>query len=110
MFKINPNPTFKADVQLTVIGSTEPAKLVVTFKHKGRKALADWVALPKKMADAGTPIKDADYLDEVIADWEGVDAPYSVEALDTLLDAYQPAGQELFEAYIRALTESRAKN
>lgn len=110
MFKINPKPTFKADVQLTVIGSAEPATLVVTFKHKGRKALADWVALPKKMAEAGTPVKDADYLNEVIADWEGPDLPYSIEALDQLLDAYQPSGQELFEAYIRALTESRAKN
>lgn len=110
MFKLIPNPTFKTDVQLTVTGSTEPVKLSITFKHKGRKALADWVALPKKMVDAGTPVKDAAYLDEVIADWEGVDAPYSVEALDALLDAYQPAGQELFEAYIHALTESRAKN
>lgn len=110
MFKINPNPTFTADVLLTVHGSAEPAKLCVTFKHKGRKALADWIGLPKKMADAGTPVKDADYLGEVIEDWDGVDAPYSIESLDALLDAYQPAGMELYEAYIRALTESRAKN
>jgi hypothetical protein len=110
MFTLTPNPTFTTDVNLTVPGAAEPVKLTVTFRHKGRKSLADWIKRPKVMADAGSPVNDAQYLNEIIAGWEGPDQPYSIEALDELLDAYQPSGQELFEAYVHALTESRAKN
>lgn len=116
MFKLNPNPTFQADVALTVPGAAAPIKVRFTFRHKGRKALADWVRRPADAAKAGEPLDDAGYLGEVIEDWSGpVDeagqpAAYGREALAALIDAYPASSREIYDGYLRALTESRAKN
>jgi len=114
-FKLNPAPTFKATVQLTVPGSDQTAPIGFTFRHKGRTALDAWANRPSDAAGQATRLDDVAYLDEVIAAWEGpVDdndrpVPYSPEALARLLEAYTPAGREIWRAYVAALTESREK-
>ncbi len=114
MFKLNPSPTFSASVSLSVPGGTV-AELPVVFKHKGRKALAEWVKRPAAAAAEGRELSDAEYLAEVIEDAtvfndEGVAVPFSVDVLAQVLDAYPAAGGELFAAYMAALTEAKAKN
>jgi hypothetical protein len=110
MFKLIPNPTFTCDVNLSVPGTTVPAKIRLTFRHKTSRQLAAWTA------EAGAHSDDASYLDQVIESWMGVEGEggalvaYSREALAQLLDAYPAAGAELFMAYRRQLQDARAKN
>lgn len=120
-FKLIPKPTFIAAVQLTVPGQPEPAEVDFTFIHKGRLELALWrsqvqaPADPEKLKTWVAP-KDVDFLAEVITDWgrvddpEGKPVPYSKNALEELLDNYPAAAGEIYGGYLRAQTESRAKN
>ena len=115
MFKLIPNPMFDAPAAITVPGAQDLATLAVTWRHKGRKALADWLRIGRG-ATAEDGITDAAWLGEVIAGWAGpldeagAAVAYSPAALGALLDAYPTAGGELLAVYLRALTESRAKN
>ena len=115
-FKLNPAPQFAAAVQLTVPGQADTAVLSLTFRHQGRKALDAWVKRPSQIADGAPALNDAEYLAEVIVGWDGVldgqggPLPFSPTAFAELLDAYPAAGTEIFTAYVKALTESRAKN
>jgi hypothetical protein len=114
MFQLNPNPTFPFVAQITVPGG-EAQPLALIGQHKGRAALQEWIELPKLRAETGAPVMDAEYLGQVLDGWQvstsdGVAVPYSVEALQVLLDGYPAAAGEIFAAYLRALTESRAKN
>ena len=103
MFKITPKPTFRATVPLSVPGSDKPAAIGVDFRHLSKSALRDYFAgLEGK--------SDAEALAEVITGWEGVDVPFSADALAQLLDNYPAAAGELFEAFRRELLEARAKN
>ena len=103
MFKLNPDPTFRASVALSVPGSEQPATLAVDFKHLPKSALRDYFSgLEGK--------SDAEALGAIIAGWDGVDTDYSPEALALLLDNYPAAAAELFEAYRRELLDARRKN
>lgn len=108
MFKLHPNPTFTAKVQITV-AEGPPAVIDVTFKHKGRTALAAFM-----LEARGRP--HAEVLAEIIADWsgplddKGEPVPYGEAALAQLVDNYGAAGDEMLGAYGKALLESRVKN
>ena len=52
MFKINPKPTFRAAVKLSVPGSDKPAAIAVDFKHLGKTALRDYFAGLEGKSDA----------------------------------------------------------
>lgn len=102
-FKLQPNPTFKAPVPISVPGETKSPEIVVEFRFLGRKAVADYFrGLGGK--------SDAEALAGIIAGWEGVDAEYSPAALAQLLDNYPAAASDLFEAYRRELLEAKRKN
>lgn len=109
MFKLNPSPTFTAQVPISVPGLPEPLELAVTFRHKNKAALQKW------MSEAGGK-EDAALLHEVVEGWTGlqddagVDVPYSLTALTDLLNNYSAAHGELFRAYLRELTEAKRKN
>jgi len=108
MFKIAAQPTFTCDVPLSVPGMPEPVAIKVTFHHKNRDALARHLAEAPGMADAAV-------LHPLIAGWTGVhDAagepvPYSLTALNELLENYTPAAAEFHRAYLRELTEAKKK-
>lgn len=109
MFKLTPDPTFAAAVPITVPGMPAPLELPVVFRHKNRTAYNAWVDGFKDKADAAI-------LHEVIVSWSNVqdeagqEVPYSLSALTNLLGNYAQATAELYSAYKRELTESRAKN
>lgn len=108
MFKLQPNPTFPLKVKITVAGQETPGQLDLVAKHKGRKELKAWQERAAKS-------EDPQFLDEIISGWSVVDeagqpVPYTVDALAQLLDTYPMSGFEIYEAYLRELTESRRKN
>lgn len=109
MFRLNPNPTFKAQVALSIPGQATPLEITVEFRHKTATALQDWRSRAKGRTDV-------DNVAEIIAGWDGVFAddgtpvPYSATALATLLDNYSAAKWELVAAYHAELTEAKQKN
>lgn len=103
MFKLNPDPTFRASVAISVPGSDKPQTIAVDFKHLPKSALRDYFS--------GIEGKtDGEALGAIIAGWSGVDTDYSPEALDLLLDNYPTAAAELFDAYRRELLDASRKN
>lgn len=108
MFKLNPAPTFKADVSLSVPGMPVPHPVVVTYRHKTRTAMLDWLK-----RTAGRP--DVVTLGEVIVEVEGLHddggnaVAYSPAVLAILLENYPVAHDELFQGYLRELAEAKKK-
>lgn len=106
MFKVQPNPTFKADVTFAVPGGDE-GKIKFIFKHKGRKALKTF------FEDLGNTEKtrtDHEALLEIVEGWEGVDQKFSPDVLELVLDNYPAAGIAIFETYNRSIFEAKQKN
>lgn len=103
MFKIDPNPTFWADVRLTVPGEIEPVPVRFEFRHKDK---AELLAFHERAADQPDDVT----LAEVVANWSGFNESYSEPALRRLLLKYGPASKEIYRAYFSALTQSRVKN
>lgn len=108
MFNIDPSPTFRAPVPLSVPGIDQPIEVVVVFKHQNRDALKAWV-------DKAGSVSDVQLLGEVIESWDnlqdqhGQPVPYSVTALSKLLTNYAPSRGEFYRAYVRELTEAKKK-
>jgi hypothetical protein len=108
MFKLNPNPTFKATVKVSVPGS-DPLPIEFEFKHRTRTGLAEWMK--------NQPVRsDREIVPEFIVGWSGVinaageQEPWSVDSFITLTENYPAASLEVYYGYIKALTESRSKN
>ena len=100
MFKLEPSPTFKFRVRLSVPGSEEPATLT----------LASW----GKSAEGNE--KDARFLMGAIVGWESVvDAegkavPFDETAFARAINNYPGAGLAILKAYARELNAGREKN
>ncbi|CBJ37898.1 conserved protein of unknown function [Ralstonia solanacearum CMR15] len=106
MFSINPKPTFTAEAAIPVAGGgTE--KLQLVFKHKTRDEVKAFFAQAGAGADDQS---DADVLLEIVAGWEGVDVPFSREALDQLVQNYPAAPRAIFDTYLAELTGQRRGN
>lgn len=104
MFQINPNPTFSATVDIPAAGGrTEKLKLV--FKHKTRDEALEY--LRRSPAEGED---DASVLLEIIAGWEDVDADFSREALNQVVQNYAGAPRAIFEAYTAELMGQRRGN
>lgn len=108
-FKLIPNPTFKATVNLTVPGQENPGQIEFEFRHMTSDGLKAWF-------EDGREKTSAEALSEVIVGWNGVlntddnPLPFSAERLAELLANYPASGMEALSAYVNRLTESRAKN
>lgn len=110
MFDINPNPTFDAVVRLSRPGGT-PGAVGFTFRHMGTRAFRD---LMDEVA-AGS-VSDAEAVSRLIVSWDetdpehGVNAAFSREALERLLDDFPAAGLEIVTHYRQAQAEHTRKN
>lgn len=125
MFKLNPDPTFKASVKITVPGR-EPLPIEFEFKHKTRTGLDTWQKAMVRVEPDPTPddpnrtktvIKsDREVVEEYIVGWDGPinssgdKEPWSVDAFFKVCENYHTAAAEVYVGYLKALTESRAKN
>lgn len=109
MLKLNPSPTFKVDVRLTVPGQETPAIIKVEFRHLTIDGLQKWYA-----DNEGKPSCEA--LGLLIVSWDGVENEaavqlgYTQEVLAALLANYPAASREFVAAYTQELTRSRVKN
>lgn len=103
MFKLQPKPTFSVPVFIPVPGQEKGEKVIVTYRHKTRDQLAEFYGA---LRDRET----VDALDEIIEGWEGVDAPYSRENLDVMLNQYPASATAFFESFRIELQEGRRKN
>lgn len=116
MFKLIPNPTFTVDVNLSVPDGASTGTVKMTFRHQRRKALDAWIRMPQEAAEKGAELLDVDYLGNQIVSWEGVQdedgtpVEFTKQTFAGFLDSYPAAGREIFEVYVKSLTESRAKN
>lgn len=105
MFKLDPAPTFACTVQISAPGASSlPLKL--HFKHQRTSALQQFM-------DTAIGRPDAEILADMVASIDPGEKPADQTDADfllQLLDAYPAAKVDLWNAYIRALTESRVKN
>ena len=84
-------------------GVDKPASVDIEFKHLPRQDIRAYF-------DALENQTDGEALQQIIVGWKGVDAPFSAENLQSLLDNYPAAAGELFDSFRRELLESRRKN
>jgi len=103
MFKIQPDPTFEADVKLSVPGQKDPATVRIKFHYKGRDESAEFVKTLKKKSYY-------EACKEIIVSWQDFDVEYSEDNLAKLLANYVPAGNEILMAYCSELAGAREKN
>src|SRR5512133_454055 len=103
MFKINPAPTFRAKVALTVPGAETAAVVEFEFRHKSRSAFVAWweASQQRKSVDALADIIVS--WDEAVVDDAGNPIPYSADALAKMLNSYHAAGTEILTAYYKEL-------
>lgn len=109
LIKLNPAPTIEAPVSLTIPGQAEPVAARLQFRYLNRNDLQTWLGKP----DAeGKGLATADWLAEVVVGWnaEDVDFEFTPENFRAFLTNYLTAGTEIYHGYLKALTESRAKN
>ncbi len=105
MFKLTANPTFKSQVHISIPGQDKPGVIMVTFKHQSKEQLKAFYDGLRNSDD-----DDLTHLMKIISGWDGVDTPFSEEALDALLNQFPAAARELFAAYSAELLESKRKN
>lgn len=105
MFKREPNPTFAGTVQITVPGGNS-LPLKVVFKHQKSTALQEFL-------DTATGRSDAAMLEQMIASvdlGEKKEGESDADFLAEITENYPAARSDILRAYLRELSESRAKN
>lgn len=104
MLKLCPDViSFHAPVFISVAGNPKPVRIEAEFKFMGRKALQEYF-------DGIADKKDVEALSEILLGWKGVEAEFSPEALEKLLDSYPSAGGSFFEAFRKEVFEAKEKN
>lgn len=103
MFKLQPKPSFWAKVPVSVPGQDKPAQIECEFKHLGREGL-------KAFFESLEGQTDIEALGQIVLDWKGVDAEFSLENFEALLNNFPSAAMSLFDVYRREAMEAKAKN
>lgn len=102
MFQLKPNPTFWTRVEIHVPGG-DPESVEFEFRHMDRDALA-------RFCD-GLPIRPPlQSLTEIVANWRGIDAEFTQEALERLNRDYVSAADRIVTTYLEELRGARRKN
>lgn len=103
MLKINPNPEFTADVEITIPGQEKSGKMSLTFKYKTKSELVEFWDLVKDKTDV-------EALEEFCVGWDGIDAEFTPENIEKFFNNYPASAREIVTEYQRLLLESRVKN
>lgn len=110
MIKINPDPTFDCDVEITVPGQEEPGTVPITYKYRGRDEYLEWI---KSLGEVdGEDIAEkstADAFPEFVDSW-GLSEDFTQENISIFLNNYPAAYIEIFKKYSEMLMVSRIKN
>lgn len=103
MLKLCPNPTFEAEVKITVPGQPAPESVFITFKHFDKSAMSELVEKAKDMDDITA-------VSTVVMGWREIDQPFTAENLALLLKNFPASAGEIMRVFYRESLESRAKN
>lgn len=103
MLKLCPNPTFEAEVKITVPGQPAPEPVFITFKHFDKMAMSEFVDRAKDQDDFTS-------VSEVVLGWREIDQPFTAENLELLLKNFPASAGEIMRVFYRESLESRAKN
>jgi hypothetical protein len=102
MFKLQPNPTFFATVDIPVPGG-EPMPLEVEFRHMRREQAIEFA----RGLGQREPLES---MREVVCGWRGADVEFSADALADLHSNYAGAADRILTAYLDELRGARRKN
>ena len=103
MLKLQPNPTFKVKIAISVAGEQRLPVIEVEYRYLTREGVQEYFENLRGKTDAES-------LAAIVVGWSGVDAAYSPEALAALLNSYPAAAADLFEAFRKELLEAKRKN
>lgn len=102
MFKITPNPTFKAKVSIPLPGEAD-AKIEIEFRHFDREGIVE--------IEKNTSGKRKEEVIMMIAcGWSGVDADFNSENVLTLIKNYHAAYDSIISAFWEELLQAKSKN
>ena len=107
MLKITLDPTFKADVEITVPGQDKPGTIPLTMKYRGRDAFQQFAEELKSAAGKKKTV--AESFPDFVEDW-GLKEEFNKENIETFLNNYPAAYQEILTKYSELLLVSRLKN
>lgn len=101
---INPAPTFKADVPVSLAGKDNAVVDVeMTFRHRTKSEL---VALQERSLKQS----DLETFNEMVTGWNLEDAPFDPEHVAAFLENYAGAALATWETYKAELTKVKRKN
>lgn len=100
-FSLKASPTFAAKVGFPTAGG-ETVDVLVTFKHRTKKALADFIEWRTGKGD------DEIFL-EMVVGWS-LDDEFNKENVVMLLENHIGVALAVYRAYLEELTQSRLKN
>ena len=95
MFKLQPNPTFKAKVAFPTPGNT--AKFTAEFKYFTPEAWGEFIS-----EHGDKPVNEI--LPLIMTGWHDVDTDFSAPALNDMLTKYSAASQALFGKFLAELS------
>jgi hypothetical protein len=101
-FKLQPDPTFQAKVEIPRPGDS-PASITFTFKHRSKEEMERFVK------EAATMEDDLQVVMAVATNWDLSDT-FNEENVKTLISNYIAAPQKVFETYLQELSGNRRKN
>lgn len=99
-FKLQPNPTFRAKVEIPVHGGKAVA-VEFEFKHRTRDQVAEFFK--------DTQRSDVDTILEVLAGWE-LDDQFCRDSVELLVQNYAGAAPAIVARYIEELIQARKGN
>lgn len=102
MFRLEPNPTFRAKIKIPVPGQTS-AVLDIEFRHKTRKAAM-------KFGQSLEGRDEVEALEEIIVNWSNCEQDYSRDALAQLIENYPGAFLAITAGYADELVHGRRGN
>lgn len=100
--KLQPDPTFKAKVEISVPGAAA-AKVEFTFKHRTRQEMDRFLKAVSDMKD------DTEMILALASGWDLAD-DFTEENVRTLCDCYIAAPAAIFDSYLQELSGNRRKN
>ncbi len=99
--KLNPEPTFKGKVLISVHGGNE-ADIEFTFRHRNTDDLAEWM---KGLEGRNK----ADLILEMALGWDLSDT-FNTESVKTLIANYAGSFDRVLEKYLSEMLQAKEKN
>jgi Phage tail assembly chaperone len=100
--KLVADPTFRAKVPIPVAGSDAAVDVLMTFRHRKKSELEEFI---KTRADK----TDADTFMDMVTAWE-LEDEFNRANAETLLENYMGAGLATFRVYIEELAKAKLGN